>query len=75
MINFINISAMTNNLRSENLMTQKLSEAETKCQNKTKKILYQYLYLLFVYHKKKSTSVSQDSILEMKNPVPIAKLA
>lgn len=53
MINFINISAMTNNLRSENLMTQKLSEAETKCQNKTKKILYQYLYLLFVYHKKK----------------------
>lgn len=30
--------------------------------------------LPFVYHKGRTVSVSQDSILEMKNPVPIAKL-
>lgn len=61
---------MTNNLRSENLMTQKLSEAEM-CQNKKKNSLP----ILFLFIIKKSTLVSQDSILEMKNPVPIAKLA
>lgn len=55
-------------------MTQKLSQVEKQVSKENKKILYQHLYFLFVYYKGRSISVSQDSILKMKNPVPIAKL-
>lgn len=64
---------MTNNLRSENLMTQKLSETEKQVSKQNQKILYHSIFT-FPLFTIKYVSVSQDSILEMKNPVSITKL-
>lgn len=63
---------MITNLRSENLMTQRLSEAEKQVSKQNKNPLSIALHSL--YHKGRPVSVHQYSIIEMKNPVPLAKL-
>lgn len=62
---------MINNLRSENLMTQRLS-AEKQVSKQNKNPLSIALHSL--HHKGRPVSVHQYSIIEKKNPVPTAKL-
>lgn len=62
---------MTNNLRSENLVTQKLSEAEKQMSKPKKSFTSIFTFPLFTI---KYISVLQDSVSEMKNPDSITKL-
>lgn len=64
---------MTNNLRSENLMTQRLSEVEKQMSKQNKKNPLS-IALPSLYNKGRPVAVPQDSILEMKDPAPSAKL-